>query len=88
MINKTRRASRPQPRKPKPHPAKGETYLVTFTQSFDEWRVSLVARGIRPYENAAGEVDYFWIELTLNELGEAFLIVDKFATEGVRQLTN
>jgi hypothetical protein len=35
-----------------------------FTQSFDEWRHGLVARGIRPYNNAAGEVDYFRIELT------------------------
>jgi uncharacterized protein DUF4365 len=58
-----------------------------FTESFDDWRRSLVASGIRPYANAAGEVDYFRIELTLNELGKAFLIVDKFATEGVRQLT-
>jgi Domain of unknown function (DUF4365) len=58
-----------------------------FTESFDEWRSSLVARGIRPYKNAVGEVDYFRIELTLNELGKAFLIVDKFAAEGARQLT-
>lgn len=59
-----------------------------FTASFEEWRRSRVAEGIRPYANAAGEVDYFRIELTLNELGKAFLIVDKFATEGMRQLTD
>jgi hypothetical protein len=53
-----------------------------FTESFAEWRRSRVAEGIRPYTNAAGEVDYFRIELTLNELGKAFLIVDNFAAEG------
>lgn len=58
-----------------------------FTESFDEWRYSLIETGIRPYANSAGEVDHFRLELTLNELGKAFLIVDKFATEGVRQLT-
>jgi hypothetical protein len=58
-----------------------------FTESFDDWRRALVARGIRPYKNAAGEVDYFRLELTLDDLGKAFLVVDKFATEGNRQLT-
>ena len=58
-----------------------------FTEPFGEWRLSLVVQGIRPYKNVAGEVDYFRIELTLNDLGKAFLIVDQFATEGVRQLT-
>ena len=58
-----------------------------FTESFDDWRRSRVAQGIRPYSNAAGEVDYFRIELTLNQLGKAFLIVDRFAATGVRQLT-
>lgn len=59
-----------------------------FTETFEEWRRSRVADGIRPYANSAGEVDYFRIELTLNELGKAFLVVDKFATEGGRQLTD
>lgn len=58
-----------------------------FSETFDDWRRSRLARGIRPYSNAAGEVDYFRIELTLNELGKAFLLVDKFAMEGERQLT-
>lgn len=42
---------------------------------------------MRPYANAAGEVDYWRLELTLNELGKAFLIVDRFAAEGEQQLT-
>jgi hypothetical protein len=58
-----------------------------FTESFDDWRQSLVARGIRPYRNSAGEVDHYRLELTLSELGKAFLVVDKFATEGGWQLT-
>lgn len=57
-----------------------------FTESFDDWRRGRVANGIRPYRNAEGEVDYFRLELTLNDLGKAFLVVDKFATEGDRQL--
>jgi hypothetical protein len=43
--------------------------------------------GIRPYNNAAGEVDYYRLELTLNELGRSFLVVNEFATSGLRQLT-
>lgn len=58
-----------------------------FTESFADWRRALVACGIRPYMNGAGEVDYFRLELTLNDLGKSFLVVDKFATEGNRQLT-
>jgi hypothetical protein len=58
-----------------------------FTESFDDWRRPLVASGIRPYSNTAGEVDHYRLELTLNELGQAFLVVDDFATTGGRQLT-
>jgi hypothetical protein len=58
-----------------------------FTQSFEDWRRGVVAQGIRPYNNAAGEVDYYRLELTLNELGKAFLVVDSFAATGERQLT-
>ena len=43
--------------------------------------------GIRPYKDDAGEVEYFRLELTLNALGESFLVVDKFATDGDQQLT-
>ncbi|MFF8872669.1 DUF4365 domain-containing protein [Streptomyces massasporeus] len=43
---------------------------------------------LHPYKNEAGEVDHYRLELTLNELGKAFLAVDKFATEGARQLTD
>jgi hypothetical protein len=40
-----------------------------------------------PYDNTAGEVDHYRLELALNELGKAFLVVDEFATSGLRQLT-
>lgn len=63
----------------------GDRFL---TSTFEEWRAPLRAMGIRPYENAAGEVDYFRLELALNDLGRAFLLVDRFATEGDRQLTD
>ena len=43
---------------------------------------------IRPYRNGGGEVDFYRLELTLNELGKAFLVVDRFAMEGGRLLTS
>ncbi|WP_346281545.1 hypothetical protein [Pseudonocardia sp.] len=43
--------------------------------------------GLRPYGNGAGEVDFWRLELTLNEVGKAFLVVDRFATGGLPQLT-
>jgi len=58
-----------------------------FTESFSDWSRGLAARGVRPYDNTAGEVDYYRLELTLNELGRAFLVVDNFATDGERQFT-
>jgi hypothetical protein len=58
-----------------------------FTEPFGDWRRGVAARSIRPYKSVAGEVDYFRLELTLSELGMAFLVVDEFATEGHRQLT-
>lgn len=54
---------------------------------FEDWRRSLDAERIRPYRNGGGEVDFYRLELTLNELGKAFLVVDRFAMEGGRLLT-
>jgi hypothetical protein len=56
-----------------------------YSEPFGDWRRSRTPEGIRPYASD-GEIDHFRIELTLNELGNAFLVVDQFATEGVRQL--
>ncbi|MER7520741.1 DUF4365 domain-containing protein [Streptomyces sp. NPDC126499] len=42
---------------------------------------------LHPYMNPSGEVDFYRLELTLNDLGRAFLLVDRFAMEGPRQLT-
>ncbi|MET9118317.1 DUF4365 domain-containing protein [Streptomyces longwoodensis] len=49
--------------------------------SRDDWGA------LHPYMNSSGEVDFYRLELTLNELGRAFLLVDQFASEGPRQLT-
>ncbi|GIG93335.1 DUF4365 domain-containing protein [Plantactinospora endophytica] len=57
------------------------------TEDFDQWRSRRLAPGLRPYANPSGEVDFWRLELTLNELGKAFLVVDKFGTEGRRLLT-
>lgn len=56
------------------------------TEDFDEWRTSRVDQGLRPYANHSGEVDYWRLELSLNELGQAFLLVDRFAVNGTTQL--
>ncbi|MDX2973373.1 DUF4365 domain-containing protein [Kribbella solani] len=42
--------------------------------------------GLRPYKNGAGEVDFWRLELALNELGKAFVVVDRFASDGLPQL--
>lgn len=52
-----------------------------YPYSRDDWGV------LHPHMNPSGEVDFYRLELTLNELGRAFLLVDQFATEGPRQLT-
>ncbi|MBQ1049225.1 DUF4365 domain-containing protein [Micromonospora sp. C51] len=58
-----------------------------FAEPFSEGRPSREMARIRPYRNGAGEVDFYRLEMTLNELGRAFLVVDEFATNGRRQLT-
>ncbi|WP_257133594.1 DUF4365 domain-containing protein [Streptomyces sp. f51] len=54
---------------------------------FEEWKRGLDTERIRPYRNGGGEVDFYRLELTLNELGKAFLVVDRFGMEGGRLLT-
>lgn len=54
---------------------------------FEEWKRGLDTHRIRPYRNGGGEVDFYRLELTLNELGKAFLVVDRFVMEGERLLT-
>jgi hypothetical protein len=46
-----------------------------------------LTQGLRPYANGAGEVDFWRLDLTLNELGKAFLMVDRFRMDGGRLLT-
>lgn len=57
------------------------------TESFQDWRSGRHKEGLRPYANGAGEVDFWRLELTLNTLGRAFLVVDRFAADGGRLLT-
>jgi hypothetical protein len=53
-----------------------------FTEDFESWRTRRSVLGLRPYAREADEVDYWRLELTLNELGRAFLLVDKFGEQG------
>jgi hypothetical protein len=48
---------------------------IMHTKSFEEWRERLPA-GLRPYQEG-GEVAAWRLDLTLNELGRAFLVVDQ-----------
>jgi hypothetical protein len=50
-------------------------------ETFRDWLRSQHFPKLRPYGNRAGEVDDWRFELTLNELGRAFLIVDQFASD-------
>lgn len=49
------------------------------TEGYGEWRAASGLEGLRPYANSAGEVDSWRLELKLNQLGEAFLLVNEFA---------
>ncbi|MFC5177336.1 DUF4365 domain-containing protein [Nocardioides taihuensis] len=49
------------------------------TEDYDEWRGERGVEGLRPYANSAGEVDSWRLELKLNQLGDAFLLVNEFA---------
>jgi Domain of unknown function (DUF4365) len=54
---------------------------------YQDWEASRALDDLRPYTNVAGEVDLWRLELMLNDLGRAFLVVDRFANEGDQQLT-
>lgn len=56
------------------------------TMGYGEWLSRRTAPGLRPYSSGAGEVDRWRLELTFSELGKAFLLVDDFATNGIKQL--
>jgi hypothetical protein len=60
---------------------------VTFySEEFSDWRQGRIPEGLHSYMED-GEIGYWRLELTLNDLGQGFLLVDKFATEGNQQLT-
>ena len=56
-------------------------------ETYDEWPATQGLSELFPYANSAGEVDHWRLELKVNELGRAFLVVDQFATGGSSQLT-
>ncbi|MDN3264290.1 DUF4365 domain-containing protein [Streptomyces sp. CSDS2] len=56
-----------------------------YTESYGEWRRDRFPESLRPYSDD-GEVAFWRLELSLNELGRAFLAVDKFGRGGRRQL--
>lgn len=52
------------------------------TEDFSEWRARLPE--LRPYEIASGEIALYRLELVLNEVGKAFLMLDRFLETGER----
>lgn len=56
-----------------------------LTEDYDDWRVGRFPEGLRPYTDD-GEIGYWRLELTLNNIGQAFLRIDEFATSGEHQL--
>lgn len=61
---------------------------VQYQETFAEWSARRIPTGLRPYGDLdAGEVARWRLELRLNALGRAFLLVDNYAVEGSPQLT-
>jgi hypothetical protein len=58
-------------------------------EEYADWRARRLNRTtLRPFVHAnQEEVAYWMLELTLNDLGRGFLLVDEFAIKGGRQLT-
>lgn len=49
------------------------------SEPYHDWRIGLAGDGgLRPYGNGAGEVDFWRLELVLNDLGKGFLAVEQF----------
>ena len=48
-------------------------------QDFEDWKAEQAWEDLRPYANYSGEVDSWRLELKLNRLGDAFLMVNEFA---------
>jgi Domain of unknown function (DUF4365) len=57
------------------------------TENLEGWQMRRSIRELRPYVREGDEVDRWRLELTLNELGKAFLLVDRFGSTGQRLLT-
>lgn len=57
-----------------------------MTMDFETWRSGRPSEGLRPYKNGAGEVDFWRLELTLNDVGTGFLAVNEFAESAERFL--
>ncbi|MEU6008771.1 DUF4365 domain-containing protein [Streptomyces sp. NPDC047453] len=53
----------------------------TYQEAEYDWTPGQL-EDLRPYANACGEIEYWRLELTLNDLGKAFLLVDQFAANG------
>lgn len=58
-----------------------------YVESFEDWTSGRSHDPLRPYANEADEVDRYRWELTLNDLGRAFLTVDGFAAKATSLLT-
>lgn len=48
-------------------------------ERYGDWHMQFHDILLRPYGNSSGEVDHWRLELVLNDLGRAFLLVDEFA---------
>ncbi|MFE7076828.1 DUF4365 domain-containing protein [Streptomyces sp. NPDC057620] len=58
-----------------------------FSESYSDWRRGRFTEHLRPYSDN-GEVASWRLELGLNDLGKAFLVVDKFGRDDRRQLVD
>lgn len=54
---------------------------IMHTEEYSDWRSSFSS--VRPYTVEAGEVALFQLQLTLNEIGSAYLSLERYLTEGI-----
>jgi hypothetical protein len=57
---------------------------IMYTDDYSDWQRGMAS--IRPYTVASGEVALFQLQLTLNEIGSAYLSLEKYLGEGIVSL--
>jgi len=57
---------------------------IVHTEDYSDWQRGMAS--VRPYTVESGEVALFQLQLTLNEIGSAYLSLEKYLTDGIVSL--